>query len=340
MARNRKIIDRGMIEQFAEALSTDKARRVFYMLSDIVDNSAMEISQINSLVNDQNVDFFETGDVLTNTLLPMSELDYYLSIRSAQIELNSIGRMENRFRVFWNKLKAAWKNRKRKSARALRRQQKKLKKAGLVITEKQLLEKKEKPYDLNSLKSDFFDALAEKLTNMTVIYNKPENLRILARDEFGFRINIYPVIKHDDYFRIWNNQKGKFVEIKPLEAKKLLEEKAQEIAKINNSNLQQDADILYKVIRIFKSLFYNLKQSYDYQFVESLIYSCPNSLFKIEEDEHYVYNIFLKVLNYLNNSPISQIRSIYNDEKTIYQQDQTTVYNVKTFLKDIQEYLG
>ena len=120
-----------------------------------------------------------------------------------------------------------------------------------------------------------------------------------------------------------------------------MEEKAEEIAKLNAKNLKnQDNDILYKMIRIFKSLFYNLKQSYEYQFVESMIYFCPNILFKIEEDEHYVYNVFLKVLNYLNNSSISQIRSIYNDEKTIYQQDQTSLYTVKTFLKELQEYLG
>ena len=128
MAKNKKVIDRGVVEEFAEVLSTDKARRVFYSLSDYIDDCSLEISQLNQLINVHNVNFLEIGDVLTNTLIPVSELDFFLSIRSAQIELNSIGRMENKFRVFINKFKAAWKNRRKKTARYLRRQQNKKKK--------------------------------------------------------------------------------------------------------------------------------------------------------------------------------------------------------------------
>ena len=111
MPKERNIIDRGMIEEFAQAVSNEKARNVFYALSDDLDEVSNEISQINPLVNEQNVELFLAGDFLTNTLTQVSELNFYLSIRNAQIELNSIDIMSNKWKNFWNKVKKAWQNR-------------------------------------------------------------------------------------------------------------------------------------------------------------------------------------------------------------------------------------
>ena len=337
MAKKEKIIDKGMIEDFARPVSTDRARKVFYALSDYIDDCAMEIEQTNQIVNSQNVNFYEAGDLLTNSLLSVSELDFYLSIKSAQLELNSIGTMQNKFKIFINKLKVAWKGRKKKTIRQQKKQAKKLAKKSAVLTEKDLKEKKEKPYDLVEFKNDIFENLTECLTNLTVLYNNPNKIRILAKDEFGFRINIYPVIKHDDYFKIWSGVKNKFVEINPFEAKKFLQEKAEEISKQNNN--ENGGEVFFSVIRIFKNLYYNLKQNNEYQFVESLVHSCPNSLFKYENDNQ-IFDVFLKVLNYLNNTNLTQIRSIYNNEKTIYQQENVQYYLIKSFLKDLQDYVG
>ena len=182
MPKERNIIDRGMIEEFAQAVSNEKARNVFYALSDDLDEVSNEISQINPLVNEQNVELFLAGDFLTNTLTQVSELNFYLSIRNAQIELNSIDIMSNRWKNFWNKVKKAWQNRNKSSARARKKQEKKLKKANSQITESQLREKKEKPYSLVSFKNDFYEGLATKLTNLTVLYNCEDKIRILGRD--------------------------------------------------------------------------------------------------------------------------------------------------------------
>ena len=134
MPKERNIIDRGMIEEFAQAVSNEKARNVFYALSDDLDEVSNEISQTNSLVTEQNVELFLAGDFLTNTLTQVSELNFYLSIRNAQIELNSIDIMSNRWKNFWNKVKKAWQNRNKSSARARKKQEKKLKKANSQIT--------------------------------------------------------------------------------------------------------------------------------------------------------------------------------------------------------------
>lgn len=339
MAKSKKIIDRGMIENFATKLSNERARNVSYLLSDYVDDIALEISQMNPLIQFQNIELKTCGDLLTNSLIQMSELDYYLTIRSAQLELNSIRPMENKLKNFWNKVKLAWKNRnKKKSKRALKRQRKLELKNRTIITEKQLSEKKEKPYDLNDFKLDVLNGLAERLTDMSILYSYPNKIRIIGRDEFGYRINIYPAFKHDSFLKVFNPSTGKFEEIEIDSAKNKLEKKSEEIAELNAGGFNDD-DILYKMIRIFKSLYYNLEHSYSYRFVESMIYACPNSLFKLEENEHYVYNTFLKILNYLVNSPLNKYKSIYNEEKTIFEYDGVTILALKSFLKDVQEYL-
>lgn len=337
---NRKVIDRGMIEEFGAHVNSESSRRVCYTLSDNIDDIAMELSQANPFVNIQNTELLLAGDFFTNTPIVMSELDFYLVVRSAQIELNSIGPMEKKWRVWLERLRVAWGNRNKNSAKARKRAAKKAKKDSKkkVITQKDLTEKKEKPYTIASFKTDFFEGLTERVTNLTVLYNQANKIRILAKDEFGFRINIYPAIKHDDGLKIWDTRTNKFILTQPDEAKKLLEEKNQEILK-NNSKIEEE-DILYSIIRVFKNIFYNVMQSYNYSFLESVIYSCPNSLFKLDkESEHPVYEVFLKVLNYLNNANISNIRSIYNQEKTIYQQHGVTVYGLKSFLKEVNEYL-
>lgn len=331
MAKEKKVFDKGMIEEFAQIVSSERARRVFYLLSENADEIALNLSQTKNLITSQNIDFVLGGDVLTNTLTPSSELEFYLTVRSAQIELNTLGTFNNRFGRFLKKLKSAWENRKTKIF-GKRREKKKDK----AITEKQLVEKKEKPYSLVEFKNDFFDGFVDRLTNLTVVYNMPNRIKILARDEFGYKINIIPAIKHDTYIKIWNEEKKKFIEIQPNQAKQILDEKAKEI---ENQCQSSNGEILFQVIRIFKNLFYNLRQSFNYQFVESMVYSCPNSLFKTSE-KNEVYDVFIKILNYLLNAPISQIRSIYNFDRTIYEQGQTTAYSLVSFLKEVKVLLG
>lgn len=334
-----KVLDKSIIEDFAVKANDDSAKRVYYLLSEYVDEIANKISQTNNLVNSQNVELVKVGDLFSNTFTNISELDLYLSIKSAQIEINSSLQFENKFRNVWKRIKYAWINRNKNSARFQKKQKKKLAKKNLIITEKDLLDKKEKPYTITDLKNDFFDGLVSNMTNTTILYNMPSKIRILGKDEFGFRINIVPVIQRDGFFKVLDTTNNKFIETNPVGAKNILDEKANEINKQNSILSIHDEDLLFKIIRIFKSLYYNLFQSYNYQFVESIVYYCPNSLFKIEDEKNYIYNVFLKVLNYINNINIFNIRSIYNQDKTILQQYNLSIMQIKAFLTNIKDYL-
>lgn len=335
---SKKVIDKGMIEEFGAKIDSSSLRDTIYVLSDICEDIAMELSQTNQLIKMNNVDILPFNDY-SNVEILNSDISLYLTVKSAQIELNSIGPMEKKWRVFWNKVVNAWKNRRANTRKAKKKALKLAKKRAKTLTVEQLREQKEQPYNILSFKNEFFEHLVQKLTETTVLYNQPLRIRVLAREEFGFKINFYPAIKHDDGLKIWDNVKHKFKLTKPIEAKYALADKN---TKINDLNEGKSDDIFYKIIRVFKNLYYNISQSYDYQFIESLIYNCPDTLFKVQSSKSrksITYDAFIKILNYLNNTNISAFRSIYNNENTISEQDDITIYAIQNFIKTLNDYL-
>lgn len=331
----KKVIDKGMIEDFASKIDVENLRNTVYYLSDMVEDIALELSQHNQLINIKNIELIPFND-FSNVELVNSDINLYLAIRSAQIELNSIGPMQKWYRVFWNKIIRAWKNRKSNTRKARKKAAKLAKRKSKFLTIEQLIEKKEKPYTILDLKNDFYNGFIKKLTDSTVIYNQPAKLRILAKEEFGFKINIYPAIKHDDNLKIWNNVKNKFLVVKPYEAQDLLSEKNKEINQLNKNKIE---DILYRIIRIYKNIFYSIYNSCNYQFIETLIYNCPNSLFSLKNSKNETYIVFIKILNYLNNINFADYRSIYNRDNKISEQDDISIFAIKNFIKDLNEYL-
>lgn len=337
MASNR-IIDKSMIEEFGSQIDSTNFRHAIYTLSDIIEDAALELSESNNLINIQNIDITPISDVF-NTEILNADLNLFLTIKSAQIDLNSVGPMEKKSRIILDKIINAWRNRKANTRRAKKRAAKLKKQKAKSLTIEDLNKIKEEPYTIVSFKDDIFNKLIESLTEMTIIYNYPLKIRILGKEEFGCRINLSPVIKHDDGFKVWDSAKNKFVFVKSEEAKTLLKEKNKEINNENSKFGQLiNEDYFYSIIRIFKNIYYTIYKSYDYNFIESLIYNCPNSLFISKTNESF-YNVFIKVLNYLANSNVNNYRSIYNQDKLMIEQDKVSIFNIKNFLKDINKYM-
>lgn len=335
MADQRKVIDKGMIEEFGSIPDANDFRDVVYHLTDIFEEISLELSKTNSYINIKNIELLPFGDYTNNTEISSSEVDLFLTVKSAQIELNSIGPMENKWKNFWNRVVKAWKNRKNNTKKAKKKAENIAKKQAKILTITELKEKKEKPYNITSLKDDFYNKLVDKFSTSTILYNQSTNIRILAKDELGFKINIYPAFKHDEGIKFWDNYKNKFFFTNPLEAESLIKSKNEKINLINEFKI---IDIFCKIIRVFKNLYLNILNSENYLFIDSLIYNCPDSLFKVNSNDS-VYNIFIKVLNYLNNVDISKFKSIYNFEKTIMEQENINYFRMKKFIKEINEYL-
>lgn len=332
------IIDKSMIEEFGSQIDSSNIRDAIYRITDIIEDSVLELSQTNNLITIQNVDIATMGNIFDTEILD-ADLNLFLTIKSAQIDLNSVEPMEKKSRILLNKVVAAWKNRKAHTRRAKRKAAKLAKKKDKTLTIQDLMRIKEKPYSILSLKDDIYQQLIERLTNTTVVYNYPSTIRILGREEFGCKINLIPAIKHDDGLKVWSTTKNKFKLINPEKAKSLLEEKNKKITEESFRINSKNQNSFYAIIRIFKNIYYNIYRLYDYSFIDSLIYGCPNSLFVSKSKRESSYNTFIKVLNYLTNTNLNSYSSIYNQNKTMTEGDEISPFKLKTFLKDINEFI-
>ena len=107
------------------------------------------------------------------------------------------------------------------------------------------------------------------------------------------------------------------------------------VGNLNNSKfLNLDVDKRYKIIKtktkeagknfvkimkVFNSLFYNINGFMPNQiFLESVLVSCPNELFKGDD----LYSSFIKIVNYISVKTTKFFKSI-NDEKKYLYEDKT-----------------
>ena len=71
-----------------------------------------------------------------------------------------------------------------------------------------------------------------------------------------------------------------------------------------------------KMLKIMNALFRNSSRSYilpNQIYIESLLYNTPDELFAGDD----IYSIFIKIINYLNFSNVSQFKSILNPDITL-----------------------
>ena len=336
MKNNNAVVDRTMIESLAGEVGGDLSNDIIYQLVDMIDDITIDLASHNKFVNLNSVDLKLTGDFALHTNIIHSDLDFYLAIRSGQLELNTLKELQNKPKRFLTRLKKAWLTvRARKKRRFFTR---KKKKNDQLLTEEQLTKKKQKPYVLRDLQEEYFNYILPNFTELSVIYNKTDRITILSKEELGYSVNIIPVFVHDDELRYWDHNKNQIKVILLNDAIRLMEEKNEEINKLNYSQNTINSktaklnnnDIFYKVVRIFKSLTVNAWQTTNLSFIDSLLYNCPNELFVGN-----VYEAFIRSFNYLKNANIADFYSVYNLSKNMYVQHNTMPMEIKSLLKEI-----
>ena len=179
-----------------------------------------------------------------------------------------------------------------------------------------------KKYNMDTLKVDLQKAFAKNLSQTSLVYNYDRFLKVIGRDDFGIKtqIFIYPCIWHDTDFMFFINRKKGFYKINFDTRAKLLDEKSEQVG-----------DIFTQMVMVFNSLF---RATLQYGalpnelFLESLLYNTPNELFKGKD----LYEVFLKIVNYLNLTDVSKFKSIVNPNLTVIE-DKATKNNQVAFLK-------
>lgn len=339
MAKNKlALIDKTMIESFASEIDSTNAYDLVYKFSDLLDDISIDLAGHNKFISINNVDSKLFGDFATRTNYQESDLNMYLLIKSGQLELNTVSELQNKRKMLWRKIKLAWANRRAsKKKRKLFSNRKKRKDYDL-ITEQQLKEKKEKPYTILNLKDEFFEYIVNFMSQMTVVYNYPDKITVLSKEDLGYKINIVPAFVHDDEIRVWNARKNKFKIVYLDDALIALDSKNKEIDSLNYSQnatnkvsrIVSNDNLLLKVIKIYKALTHNIWNTTSLDFIDSLIYNCPNEIFVGN-----VYDVFVRSINFLKNADISDFRSIYNTNKSLYEDEELSIYEIKSLIKEI-----
>lgn len=323
--KNSVLLDKSLIENLSSYQTPDNLNMSLYEIEELIDNCTMQIATNNNLINLNNVELQLAGDYANNTVTENSNLDIYLIVKSGQIELNSVKVLQTKKVKFWNKIKEAW-NKYKLDKKNKRRFFKRKNKEKYYTPEEAL--KHKKLYTVQSLKEDYFNRISEQLSNLSVIYNYPEKITILSKEELGYKINLIPAFIHDDgELRVWNNKQNKFISVYFENGLKLLNEKNENI-----NNYSQNNNVFLNCIKVYKGLAYNIFQTTNYSFVESLLYNCPNEIF-----EGDLFNAFVRSLNYLKNAHIEDFYSIYNEQETMFKENNISIYDVKGFLKSISE---
>lgn len=243
-----------------------------------------------------------------------SEYIYFLAIDSPQIEINSL-----QYNDWWKKLKErfvlAWNASKKKKKR------KKIK--GQKETENPYNFQAEK-YNMEKFLSDLQIAISHNLTETSIVYNQGKSLKMIGIDDFGpnTKVIIYPVLLEDDTYKFFINKRKGFYKINFANREKLV-----------NDKFERVGDNFIKMIKVLNALIRNSTRAYvrpNQIYVESLLYNTPDELFIGEN----IYEVFVKIINYLNFSNISQFKSILNPDMTL-NEDKATKTAIANFSRVI-----
>jgi hypothetical protein len=306
-----------MIEGFASEMQKENYQNAFEWIeitfSDLIEQIIKKTPIITS-----DYDFVLVGDFLTSTFTQNSEIDIFIAFGSPQLELNSIKLSNDRLKRFWIKLKKAY---------TLSRQEKKKKKK----RKKNVKEEKEtqipaNKYTILDLKKQLAVGAAQQLDATSSIFQSNNGFKIVARNHLGIDINIYPVIKSENSFKVYSENSGNFLTYNFSELEENINKKIDEVG-----------EIYFDLVRAFKNLYFNVNSSTlpSLYLIESLIYNCPNSLFS----GFNFYEVFIKILNYLTNVNIADFVLINKKTQKLFTSItiQESIANINNFIKKIDE---
>lgn len=309
-------ISRQLIESIAVYDNDEFSEELSQKVSNLISLAVEDLSHSIPFVSPENCVLQPVTENFNGAMTPESEYVYFLGFASPQIELNCL-----QYNDFWKKFKErlalAWSNTKKPKKRKKRK-----KKQQENEIQPAYYEYSAEKYNLDSLKDDLQKALIKNLTVTSIVYNNSQSLRIIGRDEFGpkTQIIIYPCLLDGEDYKFLISRKKGFFKVNFSKRAELINEKIDRVG--------------YEYITMLKILNSLFRSTNRYGampnqiFIESLLYNVPDELF-IGDD---IYDSFIKIVNYLNLTDVSEFVSIANPELKL-NQDKLTKQNQISFMK-------
>ncbi len=308
-------ISRSLIESIAKTENAEFAETTENKVATLASLAVEDMSQSIPFVSTSNCILQPVNETFNGAITPDSEFIYFLGFVSPQIELNCM-QYNDTWKKFKERLIYAWNASKKKKKKRGRKKK--------AETEDNVLayqfDSAEK-YNLDALKADLQKAFAKNMTVTSIVYNQDRCLRVIGRDEFGpkTQIFIYPCIVEGDNYKFFINRKKGFYSISFVKRAELINEK---IAAVGENYIS--------MIKILNTLFRSSKSASlpNQIFIESLLYNTPDELFTGKD----IYDVFLKVVNFLNLTDVSEFKSILNPELKLGE-DKATKSNQYAFMR-------
>ena len=308
-------ISKSLIQSIASVDYSEFADNTESKVNALVSLAVEDMSYSIPFVSVQNCILQPANETFNGAITAESEFIYLLAFNSPQIEINCM-----QYNDWWKKFKErvvfAWNNCKRKKRRKTKKQQA----ADQTVSQYEFDTEK---YNLDALKEDLQKAFAKNLSQTSIVYNLDRYLRIIGRDDFGpkTQIFIYPCLM-DDFgnYKIFINRKKGFYKLNFAKR-----------AEIVNQKMQDVGENFVSMLKILNTLFRTSSRSGlgpNQIFLESLLCGVPDE-FYIGTD---IYQVFLKIVNYLNLTDVGNFKSVLNPELTI-SQDRATKLNQIAFTR-------
>ena len=313
MRTDLKIFDNSFIETLSQQINPNYVDNLFSYITDILSLSLDAINNKKPIILDYS--FKIVNECSTYAETQNSTLDLFVQIKSPILELSCINLNKNYFKKFCNKVSIAWseyKQEKKSNKRKKKNKQKLLKQNEKVIQKQK--------FTVQNFKFMLMEELSKNLTNNTFISITPYGLTLVGEKELGMPVNLYITFINNNKCTMFNTNTLKLINI----------DFGNRYANIDKKNNETNNSFM-TMTRIFNGLYANImNEPLNQILIESILYNCPNNLFVGSN-----YEIFLKIVNYINLSLSKYNISITDENKKIYQEQLTLneLINFNKFLK-------
>lgn len=312
--------DKAYIETFARGINSSYTQNAYQIMLSVLGEAMQNICTLRPVVTDYECQI--VNECLNNAETQNSSLDIFMSIKSPQLELGTIKFNHSYFKKFVNRLKLAWNSANQNKPK--KRWWKKKKQEQNQKTTNDITPAK---YNFQTFKRELMQELAKRFTDRTMLYISNYGIVLLCNEDLGMNVNLFIGFSNGEKFTLFDEIKLKLIYVEFKDREKNLENKK---VRTNNN--------FVVALRIFNGLYRNIYlKPLNQILLESVLYNCPDELF-----EDQPYDMFIKLLNFINASAMQTFNSITDEQKTINQDSlitQSAIYDFVTFLKYLAKFL-
>ena len=295
-------VSKDMIINIAEQENKKYIKLTNQLVNNILALAIEDLSQKISFISIKNAILQPANELVSGGFIDGSNFVYLLGIKNVQLELNTSRKLPF-LQNLKERFKWAWANRKPLFYRKRKRKKRKKDTTDSVQNIKFDVNK----YSIYNLAEDLQKAIANHISETSIISLNGNILKLIGKDDFGAntKIVVYVVSFDGVNYKFYAGKKRGYIN---LDVNKRVDKLNKKISLVGENFI--------KILKIFNALYFNTNGTMCNQiFLESILCSCPDELYEGED----IYKAFVKLVNHISFNPLKEIKSINNDELSIYE---------------------